>query len=160
MTLLTDILLIYPFYRRRFERSPFRFPPLGIGYLASFLKQRNFTVRILDGTFGSEEQILRETQISKPWMVGIYAMYSMEKESIALARKIRHMTDLLVAGGPLPTVDPSMFLEDFDIVAMGEAENTLHDIAENFVNHRQVKGIRGTAFKDSGGIRIAERRPP
>lgn len=160
MTLLTDILLIYPFYRPKFDRSPFRFPPLGIGYIASFLKQRNFEVKILDGTFRSEKEIISEIERSKPRIVGIYAMYSMEKESISLARKIRGMTDLLVVGGPLPTVDPYSFLDDFDIVVIGEGEDTMLEIARNFLNHGEVKRVQGTILRNAAGVGRETKRAP
>lgn len=160
MTLLTDILLIYPFYRPKFDRSPFRFPPLGIGYIASFLKQRNFEVKILDGTFRSEKEIISEIERSTPRIVGIYAMYSMEKESISLARKIRRMIDLLVVGGPLPTVDPYSFLDDFDIVVIGEGEDTMLEIARNFLNHGEVKRVQGTILRNAAGVGHETKRAP
>lgn len=144
---MPEIILVYPFFRSRRDNSPFRFPPLGVGYIASYLKQKGFTVRILDGTFLSREEIVRKIKDSKPEIVGIYAMYSMEKDSIALARKIRGMTNLLISGGPLPTIDPSFFLNDFDIVVLGEAEKTMLEIAENSTNRDDVK-VEGIAFKD------------
>ena len=32
---VTSVLLVYPFFRRSLDRSRFRFPPLGIAYLAA-----------------------------------------------------------------------------------------------------------------------------
>jgi anaerobic magnesium-protoporphyrin IX monomethyl ester cyclase len=157
---LTEVLLIYPFYRRRYERSPFRFPPLGIGYIASFLKQHGFDVKVVDGTFQTEDKVIKEVERSSPRIVGIYSMYSMEKESISLAKRIRHLTDLMVAGGPLPTINPLDFTEDFDVVVIGEAEHTMLDIVKNFLSGREVKGIQGTVCKDGGAVRYGERRQP
>lgn len=157
---LADILLVYPYFRQRTDRSPFRFPPLGIGYIAAFLKRENFTVKILDGTFRSEKEVVSEIERSRPRIVGIYAMFSMEKESITVARKTRRMVDLLVAGGPLPTVDPSSFVEDFDIVVVGEGENTMLDIARSYLNKGDVRRVQGIIFKDCNGIvRTANREP-
>jgi anaerobic magnesium-protoporphyrin IX monomethyl ester cyclase len=160
VTLLSDILLIYPYYRPKFDRSPFRFPPLGTGYIASFLKQHNFEIEIVDGTFRNEKEIVHEVERSKPRIVGIYAMYSMEKESISLAKKIRSMTDLLVVGGPLPTVDPYSFSNDFDIVVIGEAEDTMLEIASNFLDHGEVKQVQGAILSKSTGVKHENKRAP
>jgi anaerobic magnesium-protoporphyrin IX monomethyl ester cyclase len=160
VVLLAEILLIYPYFRRKFDGTPFRFPPLGIGYIASNLKQRRFEIEILDGTFRSEREIVHEIEDSRPKIVGIYAMYSMEKNSIGLAKKIRNMTDLLVAGGPLPTANPYNYLEDFDVVVVGEAEDTMVEIAENFFNGGQARGVQGTVFKEGGEVHYAPKRTP
>jgi len=151
---LPEILLVYPFFRRRLDRSPFRFPPLGIGYIASSLKQRKFTVGILDGTFRNRKEIIREIKDSKPEIVGIYSMYSMEKDSVDLARNVRGTVNLLIAGGPLPTVNPSIFLNDFDIVVLGEAENTMLDIAEKFANRGDYRNVERIAYKDKDSSEV------
>jgi anaerobic magnesium-protoporphyrin IX monomethyl ester cyclase len=44
------------------------------------------------------------------------------------ARRLRQHCRLLVAGGPLPTCDPLPFLDDFDLVVRGEAEETLIEL--------------------------------
>jgi anaerobic magnesium-protoporphyrin IX monomethyl ester cyclase len=148
---LADIVLAYPFYKSRFDRSPFRFPPLGIGYIASFLKQHDFDVDIIDGTFRSETEVVKLIESRKPRIVGIYAMYSMEEQAISLAKRIRNVADLLVVGGPLPTVDPSLFLDSFDIVALGEAENAMLEIVKNFLNSGNIDGGTGTISNSSNG---------
>ena len=149
---MVDVLLVYPFFKPRFDRSPFRFPPLGIGYIASFLKQEGFTVKILDCTFKSQRSILEEVENSSPRIIGIYSMYSMERESINLARRIKGIADILVVGGPLPTVDPASFLNDFDLVVIGEAENTMLDLARSFFDNGESRDVPGIVFKDGSGI--------
>lgn len=149
---MVDVLLVYPFFRPRFDRSPFRFPPLGIGYIASFLKQEGFTVKILDCTFKDQRGILAEVQNSSPSIIGIYSMYSMERESVHLARKVKGIADLLVVGGPLPTVDSASFLNDFDLVVIGEAENTMLDLVRSFFDNRDPRAVPGIVFKDGSAI--------
>lgn len=148
---MADIVLVYPFYKPRFDRSPFRFPPLGIGYIASFLKQHDFDVDIIDGTFLGETEVVKLIESQRPRIVGIYAMYSMEEQAISLAKRIRNVVDLLVVGGPLPTVDPSPFLDSFDIVALGEAENAMLEIVKNFLNSGNIDGVTRTISNSSNG---------
>jgi hypothetical protein len=49
-------------------------------------------------------------------------MYSMKDTSLELARDLIGQCDLLVAGGALPTIDPELFLSDFDVAVVGEGE--------------------------------------
>jgi anaerobic magnesium-protoporphyrin IX monomethyl ester cyclase len=51
-------------------------------------------------------------------------------------------------------------VEDFDMVVMGEAENTVLDITENLFKGIQLDGIQGTVFRDENGVHHAERRAP
>ena len=68
---MVEIVLVYPFFKSRIDRSPFRFQPLGMGYIASFLRQANFTVRLIDCTFRDRKSVLKEIMEVKPRIVGI-----------------------------------------------------------------------------------------
>ncbi|WP_455278823.1 B12-binding domain-containing radical SAM protein, partial [[Eubacterium] cellulosolvens] len=145
---MVEILLVYPFFKLKFDRSPFRFPPLGMGYIASFLQRKNFQVKLIDCTFRNQKNVVEEIIESRPEIVGIYSMYTMEHDSIEFAKDIRKVTDLLVAGGPLPTVKPSSFLHNFDLVVVGEAENTMLEIANAFSENKDPKTVPGVIFQE------------
>ncbi|MGZ3882555.1 MAG: B12-binding domain-containing radical SAM protein, partial [Flavisolibacter sp.] len=52
--------------------------------------------------------------------------------------------ELLVAGGALPTTEPEAFLEKFDVAVVGEGEQTMLELVNQFMNggdFSQVKGI-------------------
>lgn len=156
---MVDIILIYPIYKSRFDRSPFRFPPLGLGYIASVLKQNNFSVMILDGTFKKEKELINEVKRYRPNIIGIYSMYTRDSESLSIAKKVRNLTDLLVVGGPSPTVNPSSFLNDFDIVILGEGENTMLEIAtKNSLKGEEIEDINGLAIKNGDKVYYTRRR--
>jgi anaerobic magnesium-protoporphyrin IX monomethyl ester cyclase len=150
--LLLDVLLIYPFFKSRFDNSPFRFAPLGIGYIASVLRHEGLSVSVLDCTFQDRRGVVKKIGSLCPRIVGIYSMYSMEDEALQLARRIRKMAGLLVAGGPLPTVEPSRYLDDFDVVIVGEAERTMLDLAKKFLANQDFKDVHGIVFKDGSSI--------
>ena len=57
--LMTSVLLIYPFFMPRRDRSVFRFPPLGIAYIAASLRQAGHDVHLLDCTFLSREAAMQ-----------------------------------------------------------------------------------------------------
>src|SRR5512140_2807441 len=103
---MTSVLLIYPFFIPRRDRSVFRFPPLGISYIAASLRQAGHEVSLLDCTFMEREEALRKAREARAEVVGIYCMVTMLDESLWFASQLRGQTRLLVAGGPLPTCNP------------------------------------------------------
>jgi len=45
------VALVYPYFHPAKDNSIFRFPPLGLGYIAAALKTRGFEVNLVDCTF-------------------------------------------------------------------------------------------------------------
>src|SRR5512143_3334639 len=127
---MTSVLLIYPFFLPRPDRSVFRFPPLGVASLAASLRLSGHSVHLLDCTFLERMEALRQARLVNAEVVGIYSMVSMLEESLWFARELRSQARLLIAGGPLPTCDPERFLRDFDLVVRGEGEGTLQEVLE------------------------------
>ena len=144
---MKDVILIYPFTKPRFDRSRFRLPPLGLGYLASTLRENGFKVDILDCTFRGEESVINEARSISPRIIGIYSMYTMQKATIRLAKALRDHCDTIIVGGPLPSVSPEPFLEYFDIAVVGEGESTMIDIAEH-IESDGLKNIPGIVYED------------
>src|SRR5512135_522500 len=122
---MTSVLLIYPFFLPRRDRSVFRFPPLGVAYLAASLEQAGHAVHLLDCTFLEREQAMQQARAIGAEVVGIYCMVSMVDECLWFARELRPYCRVLIAGGPLPSCDPEQFLDAFDVVVRGEGEDTL-----------------------------------
>jgi anaerobic magnesium-protoporphyrin IX monomethyl ester cyclase len=125
---MTSVLLIYPFFRRSLDRSRFRFPPLGIAYVAASLREAGHEVRLLDCTFLRRDEAFRRAVAANEDVVGIYCMATMQEDCLAFAKALRGHGRLLVAGGPLPTCDPDAFLTDFDVVVRGEGEQTMREL--------------------------------
>jgi anaerobic magnesium-protoporphyrin IX monomethyl ester cyclase len=157
---MTDVTLVYPYFHPRIDTSIFRFPPLGLGYIAAYLKQNGISVEIVDCTFLNQEQALKKIIESNPIIIGIQSMYSMRKKSLELAKTLREHCKLLVAGGALPTTEPKTFLNDFDIVVIGEGEQTMLDIANAYKNKSNLNQIKGIAYKDTstGEIKLTPSR--
>ena len=147
---MTKVLLIYPYFNSPGDRSTFRFPPLGIAYLASSLRNQNYEVEILDCTFLDKPYAEDRAKNSHADVVGIYSMASMKRNSLEFARLLRHNCGLIIAGGPLPTADPESFLNDFDIVVKGEGERAILDVIKAYGNGRKYEAIPGIVFRNSG----------
>jgi len=157
---MKTVTLVYPYFSPRADTSIFRFPPLGLGYIAAYLKQHGISVEIVDCTFLNQKQALRKVTDSEPKIIGIQSMYSMKNKSLELAQILREDCELLVAGGALPTIQPDAFLRDFDIVVVGEGEQTMLEIVKQMENGGDLSQIKGIAYRDknTGQVKLTSPR--
>lgn len=147
---MTTVTLVYPYFQPSNDNSIFRFPPLGLGYIAAYLKQHGISVEIVDCTFLSEETALKKIRESQPKIIGIQSMFSMKHKSIQMAQALRKDCELLVTGGALPTSNPTEFLRDFDVVVIGEGEQTMLELVQAFKKGKDFSKVDGIAFLNHG----------
>ncbi|MGO8693295.1 MAG: B12-binding domain-containing radical SAM protein [Rectinemataceae bacterium] len=147
---MTSVLLIYPFFKPRRDNSQFRFPPLGLGYIAASLRGAGHEVSLLDCTFLGREEAVARAAATRAEVVGVYSMITLREQSLSFARALRDRAGLLVAGGPLPSTDPGLFLSDFDVVVRGEGERTMCDLIAAFEERRGFAGVPGVSYRTSG----------
>jgi anaerobic magnesium-protoporphyrin IX monomethyl ester cyclase len=135
MNVSNSVTLIYPYFR---SRDPVEklFPPLGIAYLASQLKELAIPVTIEDCTFEDFEEVLYRIETSRPAIIGISIMVTMSRNAFDLLARLRERLTgtLFVAGGPLPTVHPAMFAEKFDLVFCGEGDVTFPRFCQDYLS--------------------------
>ena len=163
---MTSVLLIYPLFRRRLDRSRFRFPPLGVAYVAAALQEAGHAVRVLDCTFLRRDEAARLALAARAEVVGIYCMTTMEEDARWFAERLRGRCSLLVAGGPLPSCDPDAFLEHFDVVVRGEGEQTVRELLDAREAGADLDAVPGVVCRREVGARArgedggALRAPP
>lgn len=145
---MTIVTLVYPYFHPRVDTSIFRFPPLGLGYIAACLKQKGISVEVVDCTFINQKEALKKIIDSKPKIIGIQSMYSMRDKSLELGQLLKDHCELLVAGGALPTTEPETFLENFDVAVIGEGEQTMVELVNQFMNGGDLSQVRGIAFRE------------
>jgi anaerobic magnesium-protoporphyrin IX monomethyl ester cyclase len=146
---MTDLVLVYPYFND--DNSIFKFPPLGLGYIASYIRNNGFSVGLVDCTFMREEEAVAKVKSLKPRVLGISIMSTMKDTGLRLARRLRSSCDLLVAGGPLPTASPEEFVSDFDLVVMGEGEETVLEILKALDAGRRPNA-EGIAYREGGRV--------
>src|SRR5438309_11525346 len=149
-----DVVLIYP------QRAPTRgrhwiMPSLGLSYLSSALQAAGYRVRQLDHTFLERSEVLAEVERLRPAVIGIYCMITMQDEAFSLAHDLRGKA-LLVVGGPYPSGEVEPFLDDFDLVAVGEGEATIVEVMRH-LDDRRFEEVHGLAFRREGEV---VRTPP
>jgi anaerobic magnesium-protoporphyrin IX monomethyl ester cyclase len=147
---MTSVLLIYPHFKPRRKRSSFLFPPLGLGYIASSLREAGHRVDLLDCTFLERDEGRRRAIASRAEVVGIYSMVFMREDALGFARLLRDRTELLVAGGPEPSSDPAPFLDVFDIAVIGEGEETILEIIKALEEGTDLEAVKGIAYRRDG----------
>jgi anaerobic magnesium-protoporphyrin IX monomethyl ester cyclase len=144
------VALVYPYFHPANDNSIFRFPPLGLGYIAAALKKQNFEVELVDCTFMQFSEAVKRIKRAKPQIIGFYSMFSMKKTTVELARTLRDegIGDcLMVVGGPLPSWAPESFLDVFDVVAVGEGEQTMSELANCVARGKELTDVKGLVFK-------------
>ncbi|HJX55322.1 MAG TPA: radical SAM protein [Methanoregula sp.] len=128
------VTLVYPYFR---SKDPVEklFPPLGIAYLASQLKELDVPVTVEDCTFATFDEVTERIAGSRPAIVGISIMVTMSRNAFDLLRELRERLPetLFVAGGPLPTVNPAMFAGRFDAVFCGEGDVTFPEFCRDYL---------------------------
>ena len=152
---MTDVVLVYP------QRAPRKgrhwiMPSLGLMYLSASLRRAGYTVRHIDHTFMERREVLAEIDRLKPSVIGVYCMITMQDEAFSLAEQVRGRA-LTVAGGPYPSGEVEPFLDSFDLVAVGEGEETIVQVMEH-LDDRCFEQIPGLAFKRDGEVVKTEAR--
>jgi anaerobic magnesium-protoporphyrin IX monomethyl ester cyclase len=98
---------------------------------------------IIDLTFRNPDEALMEISEIQPRVVGIYVMLTMNDNALDLARKIRAISPetLLVCGGPMPTLRPEQFKEDFNLVFRGESILSFPLFCKDFLDAGDISDV-------------------
>jgi len=139
-----DVVLVYP------QRAPAHgrhwiMPSLGLMYLSAALRRAGYSVRHIDHTFLERREVLEQIEDLQPSVIGIYCMITMQDEALSLAAQVRGRA-LTVVGGPYPSGEPDTFVDQFDLVAVGEGEETIVQIMQH-LDDRQFARDPRTCFQ-------------
>ncbi|MBZ5561660.1 MAG: B12-binding domain-containing radical SAM protein [Acidobacteriia bacterium] len=128
--------------------------PLGILYLASHLRSRNFDVEVFDSTFSTSEQLIRLLETTQPTVLGVYANLMTRKNVVRILRAAKDAGWKTVVGGP----EPAAYTEEYlaagaDVVVIGEGEITLEELLPVVRGGSQpgLSDIHGIAFRGEDG---------
>lgn len=131
------------------------YPPLGILYLCSHLRQKGFDVDVFDTTFSTRDLLFRHLTSETPSVLGIYANLMTRKNVIDILRVARQAGWRTVVGGPEPGAYAQEYLESgADFVIFGEGELTMEELLRA-LQQQQVDSftkVSGIAFLDEQGL--------
>lgn len=130
-------------------------PPLGLLYLASYVKKKlqGIEVRVTDGLVEGYARTLKEVVSFNPDVVGISFLTPLALSAYDLINELKRIKPglFVVAGGPHATALPREVLEktDVDCVVMGEGEQTLSELIESL---KVAKGGGSIKFENIDGL--------
>ncbi|MEK7167936.1 MAG: radical SAM protein [Patescibacteria group bacterium] len=134
-------------------------PPLGILYVASYLKKyTSHEVKILDLEFKSknEEELKDYLLQENPEVIGITLISFLMIDIIKLIGQIRRFlpTAKIIVGGPHANLYPIETLNglNIDYVVLGEGELPCLDLINNLDDKEKLKTIKGLVFKDDKNV--------
>jgi anaerobic magnesium-protoporphyrin IX monomethyl ester cyclase len=137
--------------------------PLGILYLTSHLRARNFDVEVFDSTFRTREELMRLLHRERPAVLGVYANLMTRGSTLQILGAAKEAGWKTIAGGP----EPGAYAEEYlsagaDVVVIGEGEITLEELLPVLNSNRpELLGhVRGIAFRaDDGAVYQTPPRP-
>ena len=134
-------------------------PPIGLAYIASFLRSKGIWVRILDCTAlgWGWEHLASALEKLRPDVVGVGGPTCYSRRALRvleMAKELLGPDVLTVAGGPHFSLlaEHELSSNDFlDVVVVGEGELTAYELVKAVEEGRPLKGILGLAFRDENG---------
>lgn len=144
-------------------------PPLGILYLASYLRRHidGLTLRATDGLLLGKEQTFREVMAFEPDVLSVSLSTAVALGGCELINRVRacRPNTLVITGGPHATALPEEVLARAaaDVVVLGEGEETLLELMGLYQDHGTLRAddlarVRGIAFRL--GTKEVARTPP
>jgi magnesium-protoporphyrin IX monomethyl ester (oxidative) cyclase len=131
-------------------------PPLGLLSLGAVLEKADYEVRVYDSDLlnSTVEDLIDYINNYCPDFVGIYCNTSNYHRVIDYANRIKQVGNVPIClGGPHPITAPEDVLKNksVDYVVMGEGELTILELLDAIFNRKDLRGIKGLAYKNSEG---------
>jgi anaerobic magnesium-protoporphyrin IX monomethyl ester cyclase len=152
-----DVLLIAPRSTYVYEIAQKVYPPLNLLYLAASLRQREYTVDVLDANALrlSDDEIRYVIRREAPSLVGIPVYSEILRQVRTLTELAKHGADCkVVLGGPHAAAAAQRTLEympQADFILCGEAEETLPMLAERYRDPARWKEVPGLWWRTGAG---------
>ena len=130
------------------------YPPLGILYICSHLRQKGIQAEVFDSTFSSRADLFALLQKGPPSVLGVYANLMTRVNVVEIIRAAKNASWQVVVGGPEPGAYVAEYLNaGADIVVIGEGELTLEELVP--VLHSSTpdswNAVAGIAFRAPDG---------
>ena len=140
------VLLINPQRMLKNPKIQFITPPIGLAYLASYLRQKGFEVGLIDASIGDEteglkfgmstKELKRHICYFRPDVVGISCMFTPRLKNVfEIARMVKDVNSKIkvVVGGMHSTNFPHDMLQEpaIDFVILGEGELPFYNLLNN-----------------------------
>jgi len=143
------------------------YPPMGVLYLSSILREAGHDVRLVDADIDglTSAEVRRIVSEYEPDIVGITMNALQSRSAFEIADLIREENPKvkIVVGGPHPSALREGILEkcrSVDAVVYGEGEVTFSELVRAFEEDRSLERIKGVCFRTGEEILVNEPREP
>jgi len=173
---IDKVFLLFPPVRLYKETMKIVFPPLGVSYIASVIRNE-VDVKIMDAVaegfyneieldedfivYGSNyKDILARIEQYQPDILGITCLFSSVfpiVSEICKRAKALNPNIITITGGTYPTFCAEELLRKepaLDVIVLGEGEATMLEIIRALRQGKNLSMIDGLAFRENGKIRI------
>jgi radical SAM superfamily enzyme YgiQ (UPF0313 family) len=130
------------------------YPPLGILYICSHLRQKGLDAQVFDSTFSSRQALWDVLRQGPPSVLGVYANLMTRPNVVEILRVAKESGWRTVVGGP----EPSAYVDEYlaagaDAIVIGEGEITLEVLVPALRAHAfdKLDQIDGIAFLAPNG---------
>lgn len=158
---MVDIVLVFP--PIRVWDRPRNFPT-GTGIIAALLRQAGYRVAVIDvnGLRCSDDDVVEQIERLDPAVIGIGGLISTYGWVKRMSRRIkdRRPATPIVLGGSVGTsiIETALRHLAVDVIAVGEADETVLEVMPVLMNGGKLEEIRGLAYLEEGQVvRTAER---
>lgn len=132
---------------------PNQAPPLGLSYIAAFLREAGHEVAIVDMKHGhhSREQLMDAVRGFGPGVVGLGLYTVTVPVAEEISQLIKAWSDVpIVVGGPHPAGAPEECARNphFDYAAVGEGEVMMRDLVDTLEAGGDVREVAGLWFTE------------
>lgn len=143
-----------------------KWPPLGILYMATILKERGVEVSVLDQPARgySIEETLNWIQKEDPDILGFSTFSTTSRTASLLSNEVKTKNPdiTIVYGGYFATFNADRVLRGYpniDIVVRGEGENTVVELVDCLKEGKELKDVTGLTFREGDSIVTTPERP-
>ena len=138
--------------------------PLGLLAISTPLLRAGYTVRIIDSTIVPDYKARVLEEVKDALCLGISLITGpMISETVEIARAVKRWNKdfPVILGGWHPSLLPEQTLEaDYvDVIARGQGEETMLEIARRLENHSPLDDVQGVGFKRDGQLHLTPERP-
>ncbi|MGH9619144.1 MAG: B12-binding domain-containing radical SAM protein [Bryobacteraceae bacterium] len=128
------------------------YPPLGLLYLSSYLRQQGFAVEVYDSTFGSRKELFSLLRQGPPAILGVYVNLMTRTAALEIIACGREAGWKVIVGGPEPANYAERYLHaGADVVIAGEGELALEQLLRSSFDKSQWPNIGGLIYRAPNG---------
>ena len=154
---MTDVLLAHGYFldedpKEREIMKPY--PPLGLLYVAAYLRREGLRVEVFDTTFTTRDALDARLRTGPAGVLGVYTNLITRTSVLDVVARAKAHGWTIVLGGPEAANYPAEYLaRGADVVVFGEGEETLAELLPALDAHgpHRLHGVAGTVFRDEDG---------